>query len=647
MLEAYRQHVAERAALGIPPLPLDAQQTAAVIELLKAPPAGEDAFLLDLLTHRVPPGVDDAAKVKASFLSAVAHGDVVVPMLPKAKATELLGTMVGGYNVKPLIDLLGSTDVAQEAANALKKTLLMFDFFHDVAEKATAGNKFASEVIDSWSKAEWFTTRPEVPSKITVTVFKVTGETNTDDLSPRAARPPAAPTSRCMPSGDADERVRDASRQKQTASASWTAIHALTLEEEGQARRSYAGDVVWAPVRAASPPPTRVMWTTGEDIPFIPNKRSGGGGAGQHHRADLPSTRFRRRRRRCRSSSTSVQARGQWMTSSTIRPYAGERLQERQPEDRRPSSPEAVRRCSSTKYRAGGRTNLIIGRALTSQGARAPEAACVESHAISQADACDRPNRQGRLLAGAEDRRQARAACRKARSCARARSCEPKMTTVGSPGHHWPDDRATSSRSWPACASPRTWCCSPSATPPPIPKDGRCEDAPLTCRTFIVEAQRPERCARATASSTAGSTAPAAAGHGRHRRRQPHALPDRHQLPGRFGPGRLRRGDRLHAPGHAGVGAGALHRQAPARHHAARPGATPSRWVRAQKRRLLTLEKKPARSQRRSTGRILEIEGLERPHRRTGLRALATPRPNVRPPACVVNLSEESVIEPT
>ena len=183
MLEAYRQHVAERAALGIPPLPLTAQQTADVIELLKSPPAGEDAFLLDLLTHRVPPGVDDAAKVKASFLSAVAHGDVEVALISRAKATELLGTMVGGYNVKPLIDLLDS-EVAAVAAAALKKTLLMFDFFHDVAEKATAGNKFASEVIDSWSKAEWFTTRPEVPSKITVTVFKVTGETNTDDLSP-------------------------------------------------------------------------------------------------------------------------------------------------------------------------------------------------------------------------------------------------------------------------------------------------------------------------------------------------------------------------------------------------------------------------------------------------------------------------------
>src|SRR6185369_9584820 len=167
MLEAYRQHVAERAALGIPPLPLDAAQTAAVIELLKAPPAGEDAFLLDLITHRVPPGGDDE-----------------VALVPRAKATELLGTMVGGYNVKPLIDLLDDAEVGAVAAAGLKKTLLMFDYFHDVAEKAKAGNAHAKDVIASWAAAEWFTSRPEVAQKITVTVFKVSGETNTDDLSP-------------------------------------------------------------------------------------------------------------------------------------------------------------------------------------------------------------------------------------------------------------------------------------------------------------------------------------------------------------------------------------------------------------------------------------------------------------------------------
>lgn len=154
MLTAYREHAAERAALGIPPLPLDAKQAAELIELIKAPPAGEEAFLLHLLTHRVPPGVDDAAKVKASFLAAVAHGDLKVGLVSTAKATELLGTMVGGYNVHPLIELLDDAEVAAVAAAGLKKTLLMFDFFNDVAEKARAGNAHASAVMKSWAEAE-------------------------------------------------------------------------------------------------------------------------------------------------------------------------------------------------------------------------------------------------------------------------------------------------------------------------------------------------------------------------------------------------------------------------------------------------------------------------------------------------------------
>ena len=174
MLTAYRQHAAERAALGIPPLPLDAKQVAELIELIKNPPAGEDAFLLDLLTHRVPPGVDDAAKVKASFLAAVAHGDLKVGLISKAKATELLGTMVGGYNVHPLIELLDDAEVAGVAAEGLKKTLLMFDYFNDVAEKAKAGNagKAVATTVPSaaacsasgmaWTSGEW--SSPSSPS---------------------------------------------------------------------------------------------------------------------------------------------------------------------------------------------------------------------------------------------------------------------------------------------------------------------------------------------------------------------------------------------------------------------------------------------------------------------------------------------------
>ena len=279
MLQAYRQHVAERAALGIPPLALDATQVAALIELIKAGPskdtAGEDGFLLDLLTHRVPPGVDDAAMVKASFLAAVAHGELAVELISRAKATELLGTMVGGYNVHPLIELLddADADVADVAAQALKKTLLMFDFFNDVAVKAKAGNTQAQEVMQSWADAEWFTARPEVPKTITVTVFKVPGETNTDDLSP-------APDAWSRP----DIPLHYLAMLKNTRAGA-----AFQPEEDGKRGPmqfiedlkkkghlvAYVGDVVGTGSSRKSAT-NSVIWATGQDIPFVPNKRFGG-----------------------------------------------------------------------------------------------------------------------------------------------------------------------------------------------------------------------------------------------------------------------------------------------------------------------------------------------------------------------------------
>ncbi|MFZ5520492.1 MAG: bifunctional aconitate hydratase 2/2-methylisocitrate dehydratase [Pseudomonadota bacterium] len=273
MLQAYRQHVAERAALGIPPLPLDAKQTAELIELIKNPPAGEEAFLVDLLTHRVPPGVDDAAKVKASFLAAVAHGDVKTALISRAKATELLGTMVGGYNVKPLIDLLSDAEVGTVAAEGLKKTLLMFDAFHDVAELCKAGNANAKAVMQSWADAEWFTSRPEVAQKITVTVFKVPGETNTDDLSP-------APDAWSRP----DIPMHYLAMLKNTRPDA-----AFKPEEDGKRGPiqfiedlkkkghlvAYVGDVVGTGSSRKSAT-NSVIWATGEDIPFVPNKRFGG-----------------------------------------------------------------------------------------------------------------------------------------------------------------------------------------------------------------------------------------------------------------------------------------------------------------------------------------------------------------------------------
>ena len=277
MLQAYRQHAAERAALGIPPLPLSAAQTADLIELVKASPtqdaAGEGSFLLSLLTHRVPPGVDDAAKVKASFLAAIAHGDLTVGLVSKAKATELLGTMVGGYNVHPLIELLDDAEVAGVAAAALKKTLLMFDFFNDVAEKARAGNRHAQAVMQSWADAEWFTSRPEVPKTITVTVFKVPGETNTDDLSP-------APDAWSRP----DIPLHYLAMLKNTRDGA-----AFTPEEDGKRGPmqfiddlkkkghlvAYVGDVVGTGSSRKSAT-NSVIWATGQDIPFVPNKRFGG-----------------------------------------------------------------------------------------------------------------------------------------------------------------------------------------------------------------------------------------------------------------------------------------------------------------------------------------------------------------------------------
>jgi aconitate hydratase 2/2-methylisocitrate dehydratase len=272
-LQTYRSHVAERAVLGIPPLPLSAQQTGEVIELLKNPPEGEEAFLLDLITHRVPAGVDAAAKVKASYLAAVAHGSEKCALISREKATQLLGTMLGGYNISPMIALLDDPEasVATQAASGLKNTLLMFDQFHDVQEKAEKGNKHAKAVLQSWADAEWFTSRPEVPQSIMLTVFKVAGEINTDDLSP-------APDAWSRP----DIPLHALAMHK-------NARPGVTPEEDGKrgpvkfieelkARGNlvaYVGDVVGTGSSRKSAT-NSVLWFTGEDIPFVPNKRFGG-----------------------------------------------------------------------------------------------------------------------------------------------------------------------------------------------------------------------------------------------------------------------------------------------------------------------------------------------------------------------------------
>ena len=271
MLEAYRAHVAERAALGIPPLPLSKQQTVDLIALFQNPPAGEEAFLVDLLTYRVPAGVDDAAKVKAEFLAGLASGAQTCALVSRGRATELLGTMLGGFNIKPMIALLADAEVGTIAAEALKKTLLMFDYFNDVAELAKDGNANAKAVLQSWAAGEWFTSRPEVPVTQKLTVFKVSGETNTDDLSPApdAWSRPDIPLHALAMLKNARPGIEPEKPGERGP---------VKFLEELRARGNlvaYVGDVVGTGSSRKSAT-NSVLWFTGEDIPFVPNKRFGG-----------------------------------------------------------------------------------------------------------------------------------------------------------------------------------------------------------------------------------------------------------------------------------------------------------------------------------------------------------------------------------
>jgi aconitate hydratase 2/2-methylisocitrate dehydratase len=264
VLEAYRKHVAERAEQGIVPKPLSAEQVADLIELLKTPPAGEEAFLLNLISNRVPPGVDEAAYVKAGFLSAVAKGEATSPLIDKTAAIGLLGTMLGGYNISTLVDLLDDTDLATAAANQLCHTLLMFDAFYDVAEKAQQGNASAQQVMQSWADAEWFTSKTELPEKLTVSVFKVPGETNTDDLSPAQdawSRPDIPLHAKALYKNPRDG-VHDAEKQIEE------------LEQLGYPI-ALVGDVMGTGSSRKSAT-NSVLWYIGDDIPHIPNKRDGG-----------------------------------------------------------------------------------------------------------------------------------------------------------------------------------------------------------------------------------------------------------------------------------------------------------------------------------------------------------------------------------
>ena len=271
MLEAYRAHVTERQLQGIPPKPLDPEWTAGLVELLKAPPKGEESFLLDLISNRVPPGVDEAAYVKASFLSALIKGDASSPLIDRRLAVKLLGNMHGGYNVATLVGLLDDDELRELAAEELKSTLLVFDAFHDVAEKCNSGNKFALDVMKSWADAEWFTSNDAVPQSIKVIVFKATGEINTDDLSPAQdawSRPDIPLHARAM-----FKMTRDGIHpEEHGVTGPMSQINELKSQGLPVA---FIGDVVGTGSSRKSAT-NSVLWFFGEDMPGVPNKRSGG-----------------------------------------------------------------------------------------------------------------------------------------------------------------------------------------------------------------------------------------------------------------------------------------------------------------------------------------------------------------------------------
>ena len=413
-LDSYRAHVAERAALGTVPLPLSAQQTAELVELLKNPPAGEGEFLVDLLTHRVPPGVDDAAKVKASFLAAVAEGTVQSPLVSAELATKLLGTMLGGYNISALVELLDDDKLAATAAEGLKHTLLMFDAFHDVKTKMDNGNAYAKEVIESWSNAEWFTSRPKVQEKITITVFKVTGETNTDDLSPAPdawSRPDIPLHALAMLKNPREGIVPD-----QPGS-----VGPIKLLEELKAKGNlvaYVGDVVGTGSSRKSAT-NSVIWYTGEDIPFVPNKRFGGVCLGGKIAPIFFNTQEDSGALPIEVDVTNLNM-GDVVD---IFPYEGKIVKNGETI----ANFELKSQVLFDEVQAGGRINLIIGRGLTGKAREALGLPASEVFRLPQAPA---ETNAGFTLA----QKMVGRACGlpEGEGVRPGTYCEPKMTTVGS-----------------------------------------------------------------------------------------------------------------------------------------------------------------------------------------------------------------------
>jgi len=412
VLEAYRAHVSERSELGVPAKPLDPVMTADLVELLKSPPAGEEAFLLDLITNRVPPGVDEAAYVKAGFLSAIVTGEATSPVINAATAVTLLGNMHGGYNVATLVDLLDNSALSAQAAEQLKTTILVFDAFHDVAAKADAGNVDAKGVMQSWADAEWFTNNDAVPESIKAIVFKVTGETNTDDLSPAQdawSRPDIPLHARAMykmtRDGLTPEDHGNIGPMKQIEEMS---NHELPV--------AFVGDVMGTGSSRKSAT-NSVLWYFGEDMPGVPNKRSGGICIGGNvapiffnTMEDAGALVF----------EAPVDKLG-FGDIIEIRPYDGKILSE---SGEILSEFEHKSDVLLDEVRADGRINLIIGRGLT-QRTR-------EHMGLAPSDVFRRPED---VAASTKGYTLAQKMVGKACGVDGVRAgtyCEPKMTTVGS-----------------------------------------------------------------------------------------------------------------------------------------------------------------------------------------------------------------------
>ncbi|MDG1125823.1 MAG: bifunctional aconitate hydratase 2/2-methylisocitrate dehydratase, partial [Pseudomonadales bacterium] len=412
MLEAYRAHVSERAELGVPPKPLDPVMTADLVELLKSPPAGEEEFLLDLITNRIPPGVDEAAYVKAGFLSAIVTGEATSPVIDAEAAVTLLGNMHGGYNVATLVGLLDNPALSAQAAEQLKATILVFDAFHDVAAKADAGNADAKGVMQSWADAEWFTTNDAVPESIKAVVFKVTGETNTDDLSPAQdawSRPDIPLHARAM-----YKMTRDGLSPEDHGNIG--PMKQIEEMRNNDLPVAFVGDVMGTGSSRKSAT-NSVLWYFGEDMPGVPNKRSGGICIGGNvapiffnTMEDAGALVF----------EAPVDKLG-FGDIIEIRPYDGKILSE---SGEVLSEFEHKSDVILDEVRADGRINLIIGRGLT-QRTR-------EHMGLAPSDVFRRPED---VAASSKGYTLAQKMVGKACGVDGVRAgtyCEPKMTTVGS-----------------------------------------------------------------------------------------------------------------------------------------------------------------------------------------------------------------------